>query len=236
MRIAVVDDESIFRKQTASAIVSLYGRENVSCFLYSDGSELLRSIANGFELDAVFLDIEMKDVDGMSCAKAIRKVNRDIPIVFLTSHTEMAMEGYEVDAFRFLAKPVEPDKLRATLLDLERMLKEDEKIVLREDGEDVILPVKDLIYAEASNNSVRFVFRGSSHETRMKFSDAVRTIDSLSRDFLKVHRSYVVSLAHIRKVNSGEILMDNGDTVPVARGKAVEVRERLFEFIRRTGR
>lgn len=236
MRIAVVDDESIFRKQTASAIASLYGRENVSCFLYSDGSELLRSIANGFELDAVFLDIEMKDVDGMSCAKAIRKVNRDIPIVFLTSHTEMAMEGYEVDAFRFLAKPVEPDKLRATLLDLERMLKEDEKIVLREDGEDVILPVKDLIYAEASNNSVRFVFRGSSHETRMKFSDAVMTIDSLSRDFLKVHRSYVVSLAHIRKVNSGEILMDNGDTVPVARGKAGEVRERLFEFIRRTGR
>jgi DNA-binding LytR/AlgR family response regulator len=70
----------------------------------------------------------------------------------------------------------------------------------------------------------------------MKFSDAVRTIDSLSRDFLKVHRSYVVSLAHIRKVNSGEILMDNGDTIPVARGKAGEVRERLFEFIRRTGR
>lgn len=236
MRIAVVDDDSIFRKQTASAIASLYGRENVSCFLFFDGSELLKSIANGFELDAVFLDIEMKDVDGMSCAKAIRKVNRDIPIVFLTSHTEMAMEGYEVDAFRFLAKPVEPDKLRATLLDLERMLKEDEKIVLREDGEDVILPVKDLIYAEACNNSVRFVFRGSSHETRMKFSDAVRTIDSLSRDFLKVHRSYVVSLAHIRKVNSGEILMDNGDTVPVARGKAGEVRERLFEFIRRTGR
>lgn len=236
MRIAVVDDESIFRKQTASAIASLYGREDASCFLYSDGSELLRSMENGFELDAVFLDIEMKEVDGMSCAKAIRKMNRDIPIVFLTSHTEMAMEGYEVDAFRFLAKPVDPDKLRVTLRDLEKRLKEDEKIVLREDGEDVILPIKDLVYAEASNNSVRFVFKGSSHETRMKFSEAVATIDSLSRDFLKVHRSYVISLGHVRKVNSGEVLMDNGDIVPVARGKTKEVRDRLFEFIRRTGR
>lgn len=236
MRIAVVDDESIFRKQTASAIASLYGREDASCFLYSDGSELLRSMENGFELDAVFLDIEMKEVDGMSCAKAIRKMNRDIPIIFLTSHTEMAMEGYEVDAFRFLAKPVDPDKLRVTLRDLEKRLKEDEKIVLREDGEDVILPIKDLVYAEASNNSVRFVFKGSSHETRMKFSEAVATIDSLSRDFLKVHRSYVISLGHVRKVNSGEVLMDNGDIVPVARGKTKEVRDRLFEFIRRTGR
>ena len=236
MRIAVVDDESIFRKQTASAIASLYGREDASCFLYSDGSELLRSMENGFELDAVFLDIEMKEVDGMSCAKAIRKMNRDIPIIFLTSHTEMAMEGYEVDAFRFLAKPVDPDKLRVTLRDLEKRLKEDEKIVLREDGEDVILPIKDLVYAEASNNSVRFVFKGSSHETRMKFSEAVAAIDSLSRDFLKVHRSYVISLGHVRKVNSGEVLMDNGDIVPVARGKTKEVRDRLFEFIRRTGR
>ena len=236
MRIAVVDDESIFRKQTASAIASLYGREDAGCFLYSDGSELLRSMENGFELDAVFLDIEMKEVDGMSCAKAIRKMNRDIPIIFLTSHTEMAMEGYEVDAFRFLAKPVDPDKLRVTLRDLEKRLKEDEKIVLREDGEDVILPIKDLFYAEASNNSVRFVFKGSSHETRMKFSEAVATIDSLSRDFLKVHRSYVISLGHVRKVNSGEVLMDNGDIVPVARGKTKEVRDRLFEFIRRTGR
>jgi len=70
----------------------------------------------------------------------------------------------------------------------------------------------------------------------MKFSGAVATIDSLSRDFLKVHRSYVISLGHVRKVNSGEVLMDNGDIVPVARGKTKEVRDRLFEFIRRTGR
>lgn len=236
MRIAVVDDESVFREQTASAITLLYGREDASCFLYSDGSELLKSIASGFEPDAVFLDIEMKDVDGMSCAKAIRKINRDVPIIFLTSHTEMAMEGYEVDAFRFLAKPVDPDKLRSTLQDLEKRLKEDEKIVLREEGEDIILPIKDLIYAEASNNSVRFVFKGASHETRMRFAEAIKTIDSLSRDFLKVHRSYVISLVHVRKVNSGEVVMDNGDIVPIARGKAKEVKDGLFEFIRRTGR
>ena len=63
MRIAVVDDESVFRKQITEEIASLYGREDVSCFHYSDGEEIIRSFENGFELDAVFLDIEMKELN-----------------------------------------------------------------------------------------------------------------------------------------------------------------------------
>ena len=63
MRIAVVDDERTFRHQIASMISSLYGREDVSCFLYSDGAEVIRAFENDFHLDAVFLDIEMKELD-----------------------------------------------------------------------------------------------------------------------------------------------------------------------------
>ena len=85
MRLAIADDESVYRKQISDLIISLYGRENVSCYLYSDGTELIRSFENNFPLDAVFLDIEMKDLDGMSTAKKIREFNKEIPIIFLTS-------------------------------------------------------------------------------------------------------------------------------------------------------
>ena len=57
MRLAIVDDETVFRSQVAELINSVYGRSEVSCFLYADGSELIRSFENGFKLDAVFLDI-----------------------------------------------------------------------------------------------------------------------------------------------------------------------------------
>ena len=111
MRLAIVDDESVYRSQVAELISSVYGKADVSCFLYADGSELIRSFENGFKLDAIFLDIEMKDIDGMTAAKKIREYSKDIPIIFLTSHTELAMDGYEVDAFRFLSKPVNKLKL-----------------------------------------------------------------------------------------------------------------------------
>ena len=83
MRLAIVDDESVYRNQIAELIDSICGRSEVSCFLYADGSELIRSFENGFKLDAIFLDIEMKDVDGMTAARKIREYSRDIPIVFI---------------------------------------------------------------------------------------------------------------------------------------------------------
>lgn len=236
MRLAIVDDESAYRSRIAEQIGAVYGKAEVSCFLYADGSELIRSFENGFKLDAIFLDIEMKDVDGMTAAKKIREFSKDIPIVFLTSHTELAMEGYEVDAFRFLSKPVNEIKLRETLTDLEKKLKVDEKIVLHKDGEDIVNSVSDLIYVEASNNCTGFCFRSGKVELRMKFTEALRMVDDVSADFSKIHRSYYINLAHVKKLSATEVIMDNKEVLPVARSASQEVKKSLLEYIRRNGR
>ena len=236
MRLAVVDDESVYRNNVAELIYAVYGVENVSCYLYSDGSEIVKSFENGFELDAIFLDIEMKELDGMSTAKVIRKYSKDIPIIFLTSHTEMAMEGYEVDALRFLSKPVKKDKLLETLDELEKKLKVEEKIILRKDGEEIVYGINDLIYVEAANNSVRFVFKKDTVEMRMKFAQALELVDGISKDFCKCHRSYYVNLAHVKKLGTADVAMDNGDVLPVARSSAADAKKMLFEYVRRAGR
>ena len=236
MRLAIVDDESVYRSQIAELIDSVYGKAEVSCFLYADGSELIRSFENGFKLDAIFLDIEMKDVDGMTAAKKIREYSKDIPIVFLTSHTELAMDGYEVDAFRFLSKPVNEVKLRETLTDLEKRLKVDEKIVLCKDGEEIVNPISGLVYVEAANNSVKFCFKGSTVELRMKFTDALKMVDELSSDFVKIHRSYYINLGHVRKLSAADVILDNGETLPVARSASQDAKKKLFEYVRRNGR
>ena len=236
MRLAIVDDESAYRRHIVEMIDSFYGKSEVSCYLYSDGSELLRSFENGFKLDAVFLDIEMNDVDGMTAAKKVREYSKDIPIIFLTSHTELAMDGYEVDAFRFLGKPVNEAKLRETLTDLEKKLKVDEKIVLLKDGVEIVNPVSSLIYIEASNNSVKFCFRGDNVELRMKFTDAVKMVDEVSSDFIKIHRSYYINLAHVKKLSAAEAILDNNEVLPVARSASADAKKRLLEFIRRNSR
>ncbi len=236
MRLAIVDDESVYRSQIAQLISSVYGKTEVSCFLYADGSELLQSFENGFVPDAVFLDIEMKDINGMTAAKKIRDYSKDIPVIFLTSHTELAMEGYEVDAFRFLCKPVNESKLREALTDLEKKLKVDEKIVLHKDGEELVNSVSDLIYIEAANNCVRFCFCSETIELRMKFADALKMVDEVCTDFSKIHRSYYVNLGHVKKLSATDVILDNKEVLPVARSASAEVKKDLLEYIRRNGR
>ena len=94
----------------------------------------------------------------------------------------------------------------------------------------------ETIYVEADNNCVSFVFKDSVIECRMKFAAAVKMVDEVSSDFCKCHRSYYVSLAHVKKLGSGEVVMDNGDVIPVARSAAADMKKNLFDYIRRAGR
>ena len=236
MRIAVVDDEEVFRNQIASEITKLYGRDKVNCFLYADGSEILRAMHSGLEYDAVFLDIEMKNTDGMRAAAEIRRISRTVPIVFLTSHTEMAMEGYQVAAFRFLAKPVDPQKLKETLTDLEKYIYKGINIMFHVEGEDILVPADSVIYAESANNEVRFVSKEKSINVRMKFSEAQRMLQETDCDFYQVHRCYIVNLRHIRKFKATELQTDSGHIVPIARSASTEFKDRMFEYLKQNGR
>ena len=119
MRIAICDDENTFLKELEEKIVKIIPRLDCDVEPFSCAEDLLSS---DMAFDIVFLDIEMDGMDGMSCARKIRQSDKDIPIVFLTSHTEMAVEGYEVSAFRFLQKPVDDTKLKRTLQDLIELL------------------------------------------------------------------------------------------------------------------
>ena len=166
----------------------------------------------------------------------LHEFSPSLPVIFLTSHTEMAMDGYEVDAFRFLSKPVKKDKLLETLKELEKKLKVEEKIILKKDGEEIVYGINDLIYVEAANNSVRFVFKRDAVEMRMKFTQVLAMVDEISKDFCKCHRSYYVNLGHVKKLGTADIAMDNGDVLPVARGSAADVKKMLFEYVRRSGR
>ena len=70
----------------------------------------------------------------------------------------------------------------------------------------------------------------------MKFSDAVKMVDGLTDGFFKIHRSYYINLGHVIKMSSSDVLMDNRETLPVARSSSASLKKELFEYIRRNGR
>lgn len=236
MRIAVCDDEKYFREMICDMINSFYSSMDVLCVPYPDGSSLIRAFENGQRFSAVFLDIEMPQPDGMQTAERLRAFSSELPIVFLTSHTELAMDGYEVGAFRFLQKPVNEDKLRQALIDLRQLCSEKRTVCLKESGEEHFVLPEDIICAEADNNTVCFVTSERTYRVRMKLTEAIKLLDDAADCFCRIHRSVIVNLVHIVSRSDKEVKLDNGSALPVSKSFSEELKKRLMQYIRLNAR
>ena len=236
MRIAVCDDEKYFRETICETINDHYRSLDVLCMTFESGAALISAFEKGQRFDAVFLDIEMPPPDGMETARRLHEFSPELPVIFLTSHTELAMDGYEVGAFRFLQKPVVSEKLSQALKDITQLCKRKKTVCIKENGEEHFLSPDDIICAEADNNSVRFITAGRVYQTRMKLTEALVLLDAASDSFCRVHRSVIVGLAHIISRSDKEVKLDNGAVLPVSKSYSDELKKKLMKYIRLNAR
>ena len=105
-KIAACDDSNVVLRQMAGYFEEFQNDTGIELApaYFSSGEELLKHMSDDTEL--IFLDISMGEMNGIECARQLRAQGRDLPIVFITSMTEYALDGYAVHAFGFLPKPV----------------------------------------------------------------------------------------------------------------------------------
>ena len=208
MRIAVCDDEEKFRNQARDMVDKLAGSLDVVVDAYSDGNQLLAAFDKK-PYDVLFLDIEMPAMDGITLAKKLRERSDSIYIVFLTGHVEYALEGYEVNALRYLTKPVQEEKLREVLRFVMDQSTSKKQLMIKEDGEELLLNIADIVYFEAQNQYVMIYTTDGEHLVRYNIGDFE---EQLKADgFFRVHRGYLVSLAKVKKLVKSEVIMDGED-------------------------
>ena len=158
MRIAVCDDEEIFRADIQKHIDKLYSSLDVVVDSFSGGKNLIAAFETR-PYDLVFLDIEMPEMDGITLAKKLRQLDEKTYIVFLTGHVEYALEGYEVNALRYLTKPVQDDKLKEVLRYVADKMASKRQLMIKVDGEEHLLDISDILYLEAQNQYIMISYR-----------------------------------------------------------------------------
>lgn len=231
MRIAICDDEEKFRMQEKNLIDKLSASLDVVVDAFADGRDLLKRF-DASPYDLVFLDIEMPVMDGITLAREIRSRTEQVQIVFLTGHVEYAIEGYEVNALRYLTKPVNEEKLKEVLRFVMDKNTQGRQLILREDGEDLILNLTDVYYMEAQNQYVMIYASDGEHLIRANIGDFE---EQLKNDgFYRIHRGFLVSLARVKKMQKGEVLLDAGSktvTLPVSRSNIRPLKEALYTYV-----
>lgn len=235
MRIAVCDDEKVFGESLKGYLERYYRSLDVLIGVFYSGQALLQRCRGGrLPFDLIFLDIEMEPRDGISTARCLREEGQDVLIVFLTSHFEFAAEGYEVNAFRFLTKPVNREKLAAVLLDAEKYLASDMRLLIRTGDQERLLHQKEIIYIEAQNVNVRICTTKGSCMTRKTLKEIEKELTAVS--FYKPHRSYIVNLDYVSDFDSRSITMETGEMIPLSRNKLTEFKAVLMRYVKEYGR
>lgn len=218
VRIAICDDEAAQReylRQLVEGWAAGRGRV-VSVRLFESAEAFLFAYAEDKGFDILFLDISMGKMDGVALAKRIREDNEGLQIVFITGFPEFIAEGYEVSALHYLLKPVGEGKLFEVLDRAVARIQSAPRMVRFRRGSGYLrVPADDIYYAEAFSHSVTLVMSKGQESFNTRLSDMEGL---LGEGFFRCHRSYIVSIKHVRRVTRTVMVLDNGTEIPLSRG------------------
>ena len=231
MKIAICDDELMHLNATKIQLEEAYKSLDLMIYPFQDGRKLIDSIEKT-TYDLIILDIEMPFIDGLSVARKLRELGVKTALVFLTSHLEYALKGYEVNALRYLTKPVKKEQLTEIINHLVEKNSEVKKIMLKSDDEMLMLPISDVLYMEARNQDVRVVTKEGDYFRRYNIRDYEEELRQYF--FVRCHRSYLVNLSHVAKITGKDIIIDNGEMIPLSRTKEKSVKEALITYTKRS--
>lgn len=229
MNIAICDDEEIFRTYLRELLVrnSFAGGIDIQVEEYAGGEALLGADREKkFRPDIIFLDIRMPGLDGMETARVLRRRGTKCLIVFLTSLSEYAREGYEVRAFRYLLKEEAERELGRVMEECRRELGEENWFSFTQGHRVYRIPIEDILYFESKKRLVLV------HTTKESYS-FYRKLDMLEGElqgggFLRCHRSYLVQERYVRSWKGNSLQLKDGTEVPISRSCEKEVNRRLM--------
>lgn len=194
---------------------------------YRNGEMLIKS---GKRYDLLVLDIEMPGMNGLQTAEQYRRLYEDAIIVFLTGYEEYVFEGYKVNAFRYLKKPIDVEKLQEALQSA--MLKMGAKSTIGIDDENGhhVIRQRDIIYVETSGRSIIVRTTDQDYCVKMGINQFMEKLHSVG--FISPHKSYCVNMRYVKEFNRQEAVLENGEKVKISCKKYAQFRDAYREYCR----
>ena len=236
MRICLVDDDSTQLDYLKMIIENWASKNNVNVniYFYHSAEEMLFENNQSYCFDMIVLDIQMGKMNGIELARKIREIDKNVIIAFISGMADYVFEGYEVQAIRYILKPVK-DKKVYNLLDYVNTLKKKENkyFVLSVSGEKKKINYEDIIYFESMGHYVVLHLKNKEYDYKYNISDLCNELSD--SDFIKTHRSYVVNTKYIEKITKNKCELINNIKIPLSRNSYKSVNEKFIDYYKGKG-
>lgn len=234
LRFVYVEDEKYFQKEVKTIIIQHYIEKQmaVDIQIYNSAEMLNYDLQENKYYDVYMLDIELeKKDDGLNLAKKIRKLQAHAIIIFITSHLEFALKGYDYAAFQFIDKQKIKEKIPEVLtcVDEKLALQNKNYYIISTNSRYIKIPLEDIIYIYKEAKNCIFVCK--NNETAYVRATIQKIYSDLNDEmFIFANRSYIVNVIHIRKVDCKEVYLDNEDTIIISRNYSLKVKEEIHNY------
>ncbi|MGO5097456.1 LytR/AlgR family response regulator transcription factor [Agathobaculum sp. LCP25S3_E8] len=219
LRIGICDDVLDARLALQSALERVLEprRCEAQFFAFSSGEGLLQWLAHhAGELDLVFLDIEMGQLDGMETARRLRAADPDLQLVFVTGYAEYVFDGYSVGALGYLLKPPKTEQLEEIVTRAQTALCRgmEHTFVCRNGDTYYRIPVSRILYFVSDRRKVTCVTPEREYTFYGKLDSVAAEVGS---GFVRLHQRYLARAAAVERVEGSEAVLTDGTHLPISR-------------------
>ncbi len=202
MYVAIVDDEIEARENLHTYLLDYCSKHDISIAfdMFPSAEDFLKNYQAKY--DVVFMDIELKDMNGLEASHKLREIDQNVVLVFVTNYVQYAVKGYEVNAFDYIVKPISYENF---IFKFERVLSKLEYknnldfLLLTNNGTRKI-KVRDILYVEVFRHTLVYHMNdGNKYSSR----GALNVIEEKlsNQGFAKCNRCYLVNLFYVDSVD-----------------------------------
>lgn len=232
LQIAICDDEK-YDREKIQKLLETYLREHdldYAIHLYLSGKEFLDRSENMMKYDIVFMDINMDEVDGIQTAMQMRMFHSDTYIVLVTAFINYVLEGYKVNAVRYIMKDT-LDTAVAECMDAILQKMQIARVTFSFLEGEKKLYTDNILYVESQKHKAIFYYMKAGI-VNYHIYDKLDTVEKklVGYNFLRIHKSYLVNMKHIRKISNYTAVLDTGEKLPIPRLKYQAVKEAFVAY------
>lgn len=235
IRIAICDDEIRITSEIEEILLQLCdsNRIETDISVFFDGQTLEDSILSGKQFDLIYLDIEMKTRNGIEAAKNIRKIDQNVLLIYISIYENYMKELFEVDAYRFISKPIDKkifekyflkayERLYSCAIYYEYQYKKEIFKVL----------IGEIVYFESKARTIKIILSdGREEKFNGKLNDVERKLINNKINFLRIHQSFLVNYQFIKSMKKTQAKLLNGSILQISEDRQKHVLEQYCKML-----
>jgi len=237
IRLALCDDATDIWGVVDGALVSAFRKHQLNAVVENfKNAKSLENRMKETDFDLIFLDIDMPGMDGITFAKRLRAGNYRTDIIFISSREDKVFDALKTDPRGFIRKSrfLEDVSEYVNLWIKQRPDESRARLMIEKHGETMTVMLDKVLYIEGEGKSQQIHL---AEEDPIEITESMQELEEAlyEKGFIRIHRGYLVNFRYIRRFDSAEAVLTNGERLPLSRRRVQDIRDRYLDLMKDSG-